>query len=82
MQRKDAVAAHARRPGGGLVTLPGTFSSTHRDAIIAAAAKYKLPTIGDTVFPRAGGLMSYHPVTADQGAQAASYIDRILRAGV
>jgi putative tryptophan/tyrosine transport system substrate-binding protein len=45
----------------------------------AAVAKNNLPTIGDAGFPRAGGLMSYHPLTADQGAQAASYIDRIVK---
>jgi hypothetical protein len=51
----------------------------HRDVIIAAAARHRLPDIGIDIFPRAGGLMSYWFDGVDLYAQAASYIDRILR---
>jgi putative ABC transport system substrate-binding protein len=77
---EDAIAAQAHQPGGGLIDLPESFSVTHRDVIIAAAARHGLPLMGGTeLFPRAGGLMSYWFDTVDVYAQAASYIDRILR---
>ena len=77
---EEAIAAHARQPAGGLIILPESFSLTHRGAIIAAANRYKLPTIGmGDMLPRGGGLMSYWINIVDTHAQAASYIDRILR---
>jgi putative ABC transport system substrate-binding protein len=76
---EEAIAAQARRPGGGLMCLPDSFNETHRDAIIAAAARRSLPLIGTPQFPRAGGLMSYWFDPVDLYAQAASYIDRILK---
>jgi putative ABC transport system substrate-binding protein len=48
--------------------------------IIAAAARYKLPSIyNQRPFVAAGGLISYGPNLADQYRRAASYVDRILR---
>jgi putative ABC transport system substrate-binding protein len=41
--------------------------------------RHGLPGIGTPDFPRAGGLMSYGFDSVDVHAQAASYIDRILR---
>jgi len=76
---EEVVAAQARQPGGGLITLPDSFNVTHRDVIIAAAARHRLPDIGIDIFPRAGGLMSYWFDGVDLYAQATSYIDRILR---
>jgi putative ABC transport system substrate-binding protein len=75
-----AVATQAREPGGGLICLPDSFNVTHRDAIIAAAARHSLPLIGaGDLYPRAGALMSYWYDSVEVYAQAASYIDRILR---
>jgi putative ABC transport system substrate-binding protein len=75
-----AITAHAREPGSGLIDLPESFSVTHRDVIIAAAARHNLPLIGGgEMFPRAGALMSYWYDTVEAYAQAASYIDRILK---
>jgi putative tryptophan/tyrosine transport system substrate-binding protein len=77
---EEAIAAQAREPGGGLIDLPESFSSTHRDAIIASAARHGLPLMGgDEVFTRAGGLMSYWFDVVEVHAEAASYIDRILK---
>jgi putative tryptophan/tyrosine transport system substrate-binding protein len=75
----EAVAAEAREPGGGLICLPDGFNITHRDVIIAAAARHGLPLVSMPEFSRAGGLMSYWFDAPDLHAQAASYIDRILR---
>jgi putative ABC transport system substrate-binding protein len=77
---EDAIAAQAREPGGGLIALPDSFTTSHRDVIIPAALRHGLPLIGATdVFPRAGGLMSYGFDVVDQYARAASYVDRILK---
>jgi putative tryptophan/tyrosine transport system substrate-binding protein len=76
---EEAIAALAREPGGGLVSLPDSFNVTHRDVTIAAAARHGLPSIGASDFPKAGGLMSYVIDQVDQHSQAATYIDRILK---
>jgi len=76
---EEAIAAQAREPGGCLISLPDSFNETHRDVIIAAAARHRLPDIGTPQFPRAGGLMSYWFDPVELFAPAASYIDRILK---
>jgi putative tryptophan/tyrosine transport system substrate-binding protein len=74
---EEAIAILAREPGGGLINLPESFSFTHRYVIIAGAARHSLPIIGSD--PRAGALMSYWFDPVEVHAQAASYIDRILK---
>jgi len=77
---EEAIAAEAHQPGGGLVALPDSFNATHREAIIAAAARHSLPLIGASgVSPKAGALMSYWIHEPDLYSQAASHIDRILK---
>ena len=76
---EEAIAAQAREPRGGLICLPDSFSVTHAGAIVAAATRHGLPLIGLPPLVRAGGLMSYFFDPIDAHAQAASYIDRILR---
>jgi putative tryptophan/tyrosine transport system substrate-binding protein len=77
---EEAIAAQAQTPGGGLIDLPEAFSVTHRQVITTTALRHGLPLMGATeLFPRAGGLMSYWFDTVDVHAQAASYIDRILK---
>jgi putative ABC transport system substrate-binding protein len=76
---EEVIAAQAREPGGGLISLPDPFTVAHRDVIIAAASRHSLPLIGTLQYPRAGGLMAYWFDGIDLFAQAASYIDRILK---
>ncbi len=77
---EEAIAAQAREPGGGLISLPDSFITSHRDLISAAAARRGLPLMGaGDALPRAGALMSYWYDPVELHAQAASYIDRILR---
>ena len=59
--------------------MPDSFNVRHRDVIVAAANRHKLPLIGFDIFVRAGGLMSYWFDTVDLHAQAVSYVDRILK---
>jgi putative tryptophan/tyrosine transport system substrate-binding protein len=77
---EETIAAQAREPGGGLISLPDSFISAHSDVIIAAATRHRLPLMGQGApWTRAGALMSYSFDTVDLFARAASYIDRILR---
>jgi putative ABC transport system substrate-binding protein len=76
---EETITAAAREPGGGLISLPNSFTTSHREVIVGAAARHGLPLMGTTEFPRAGGLMSYWFDSVDVYAQAASYIDRILK---
>jgi ABC-type uncharacterized transport system substrate-binding protein len=78
---EEAVAAHAREPGGALIAYPQNFLLTHGAAVIAAAARHHLPLIGGAggAITRGGGLMSYWIDLVASFAQAASYIDRILK---
>ena len=47
--------------------------------IIAAALRHGLPLLGTPDFPRRGGLLSYSLDLVERHAQAAGYVDRILR---
>ena len=77
---EETIAAQARKPGGSLICVPDPFNATHRNVIIAAATRHGLPLIGaGDLFPRAGALMTYWYDPVEAHAQAASYIDRILR---
>jgi putative ABC transport system substrate-binding protein len=76
---EEAMATLAREPGSGLMILPGVLNHTHRNVIAAAATHYGLPSIGWTLLSTAGVLMSYWFDQRNLFAQAASYIDRILK---
>jgi putative tryptophan/tyrosine transport system substrate-binding protein len=77
---EQAVAAQAHAPGGGLIALADFFNTGHRDVIIASASRHNLPLLGSGQFwPKDGALMSYAFDVVDLHAQAASYIDRILK---
>ena len=75
-----AIDDFAREPNGGLIVLPSQIATTHRDLIIALAARHRLPAIYPwRYFPESGGLSSYGIDTIDMFRRAASYVDRILR---
>ena len=76
---EEAIAAHAREPGGGLICLPDVFALTYADRIIGAATRHGLPLVGPQPLVKAGALISYWFDIVDVHAQAASYIDRILK---
>jgi len=77
---EEAIDRQSREPGGGLISLPNSFNTSHRNVISAAAARRGLPLMGaGDIFPRTGALMSYSFDTVDVHAQAATYVDRILR---
>jgi putative ABC transport system substrate-binding protein len=75
-----AVAAFARSTNGGLVVTGSASVTSHRDLIIALAARHKLPAVYASRFNvTVGGLISYGPNRVEQFRHAASYIDRILK---
>jgi putative ABC transport system substrate-binding protein len=74
------IAAFAREPNGGLIVVLGATATMGRDAIVAAAAKYRLPAVYPArVFAAAGGLASYGPDSIDSFRFAAGYVNRILK---
>jgi putative tryptophan/tyrosine transport system substrate-binding protein len=53
---------------------------THRELIIALAAKYKLPAVYyRRIYVASGGLISYGYDILQQYREAAGYVDRILK---
>ena len=75
-----AVATFAREANGGLVVAVSGASLTHRDFIVALAARHRLPTVyAYRTFVTNGGLLTYGPNIADQYRRAAGYVDRILK---
>jgi putative ABC transport system substrate-binding protein len=74
------VAAFVRSSSDGLIVTSGPLAAVHRDLIVAAAARHKLPAVYVSRFMAAGGgLISYGPDFVDQYRLAARYVDRILR---
>jgi putative ABC transport system substrate-binding protein len=75
-----AVMAFSRRLNGGLIALPGASTASHRDLIVALAARYRLPAVYPfRYYATSGGLASYGPDVIDQYRRAASYVDLILK---
>jgi putative tryptophan/tyrosine transport system substrate-binding protein len=70
----------ARLERSGLLVLPNAFTNAHRDALVALAARYRLPAVYPfRFFPEAGGLMSYGNDRSDPFRRAADYVDRIFK---
>jgi putative ABC transport system substrate-binding protein len=75
-----AVATMIQGGAGALFVGAGSFLNSHRDRLIALAARHKLPAsfiIRETVL--AGGLMSYGPGQTEAYRQAGGYVARILK---
>jgi putative ABC transport system substrate-binding protein len=75
-----SIAAFARSSQDGLIVTTGALTTTHRELIIALAARHKLPAVyPSSVFTTGGGLISYGADRVDQYRRAAGYVDRILK---
>src|SRR5713101_5482909 len=42
---ENAINTFAREPAGGMIVLPSTFMTVHRERIVALAAQHRLPTV-------------------------------------
>src|SRR5262245_37773440 len=74
------VAGFARSSNEGMIVTSGPLAAVHREAIVATAARHKLPAVYVSRYTAVGGgLMSYGPDFVDQYRRAAGYVDRILR---
>jgi len=77
---ESELAAFAKAPNGALVVLPSPLTINHRDAVVAAANRHRLPAIYPYhYFTELGGLMSYGVELTELYRRGASYVDRILR---
>ena len=70
----------ARQPNGGLMVLPDISMTNYREAIVALAARHRMPAVYPArYFATSGGLMSYGTDVAEVFRRAAGYVDRILK---
>jgi putative ABC transport system substrate-binding protein len=77
---QGVISAQARDPIGGLIVMPNVFNNTNLKLIISLAARYGVPAVYFTAYcAQSGGLIAYGPDYAEEGRQAAEYVDRILK---
>ncbi len=70
----------AREPNGGLMVLPDISMTNYREAIVALAARHRVPAVYPfRFFAASGGLMSYGTDVTEVFRRAAAYVDRILK---
>ena len=75
-----SIESFARGSFCGLILPPDSTTISHRDLIVALAARHRLPTVyALRQFVAAGGLISYGTDFVELFRQAASYVDQILR---
>lgn len=75
-----SIESFAQVPNSGMVILPDVLTTGHRDLIIRASTRQKLPAIYAYRYIAAeGGLASYGVDVGDLYRRAAIYADRILR---
>jgi ABC-type uncharacterized transport system substrate-binding protein len=75
-----AFATFVERGVGALVITSGAFTFSHRDEIVALAARYGLPaSYGVREFAASGGLISYAASITDAYRQVGVYAGRILK---
>ena len=74
------MASLAREQGGGVVVIPEIFTAVHRDAIVASAARHRVPAVyPNLISSTKNELISYSIDHPDLFRRTATYVDRILR---
>jgi putative ABC transport system substrate-binding protein len=77
---EHAIRDFAGTSNGGLIVAASPAAIVHRKLIITLAAQHRLPTVYFVRdFVKDGGLISYGADNITTYAQAASYVDRILK---
>jgi putative ABC transport system substrate-binding protein len=77
MDIDEAIRRFSEPPKSAMIALVDSFLVVNRQAVVTAAAKYRVPTIYPFhYFMDAGGLMSYGPTLE---VRSADYVDLILR---
>ena len=76
----DGAFKEAAARSKGVAVLSGPLIFARRDAVVAAAARYKMPAIYyDGEYAESGGLASYGPNIVDLHRSAAVFVDKILK---
>jgi len=76
------IADSAAETHIGLIVVPTPVNNTLRDTIIKITTQYRIPTVYPYYYYAAdGGLLAYGIDQVEQWAEAAGYVDRILRGG-
>jgi putative tryptophan/tyrosine transport system substrate-binding protein len=74
------ITTFARGSNGALIVTGNVGALVHRDAIIALAARHRIPAVyAFRYHVTSGGLISYGPDTVNPYRRAAAYVDRILK---
>jgi putative ABC transport system substrate-binding protein len=77
---EHAMTVFAREANSGMIVTATGNARGHREAIIALAARLKLPAVyPHPYYVTDGGLASYGPNLTEQWQLAAGYVDRILK---
>ena len=77
---ENAITKLGRESESGLILVPDSFMSVHRDLIVSLTAQFRIPAIYPyRYFAEAGGLVSYGVHAVDQFRRASEYVSRILR---
>ena len=77
---RTAFEAMRRERIDALVLVADPLLFTEKGQIIQLAARHRLPAIYEMrLFPEAGGLLSYGPLSQERFQRMAVYVDRILR---
>ena len=76
----DAAFKKAANQTSGVAVLSGPLIFTHRERVVAAAARHKVPAIYyDEEYSESGGLVSYGPSLLGLHRSAAVFVDKILK---
>jgi ABC-type uncharacterized transport system substrate-binding protein len=77
---EQAIAAAAREANSGLLIMPDPLTIVHRELIVAAATRHRLPAAYPYgYFVTLGGLFSYGIDSTDLYRRAGAYVDRIFK---
>jgi putative ABC transport system substrate-binding protein len=79
-QFQRAYAAMTKERAQALIIFSGSFTSSHRRALLDLAAKIRIPTMcGNPEWSDAGALISYGHDRLDQWRRTAGYVDKVLK---
>ena len=77
---EETIAGLGGQQGSGLLVTPDPFNTVHRNAIMWAAERHRVPaSYSYREYVRDGALMSYGADIADIFRRTATYVDRILK---